>query len=611
MDNQAIRQLDQGVFLLSGPKKTLGILGYVVAIGFLVAAVTMYSGSLSIPDVPQVGEALEMDALHENVSSYTFEPVQAGFESPEYAESAAFITVPLQLKDGHIASDKCTWSEDDDGGGSWSYGFDMEPASKLTWLDVNGKQITAAFSLQGSLNPEGEVIEPPCNHEWYRDIAGYESWYFENSDPHEFNVFMMVEQNPERYQVLSVQEIVDFNDPGTPPQEVTQREDAGRFALAQFGVAGLVFMLSTQPPLRHELRKLRQANKDAVKDVTSSAGILGSSGRYFPHFGANFEPLPFSDTIARSVDDDWLLGSPAPSNFADPYPGDEGGKLIPEHPNLVGTPTPAVITPYTLGAILFAGSFIWLAADLRARDGSSFHTTLGWGLTALVTVVNLLWFRRAWKQFKLTRLIRDLPTSPIRSVAVGQAELVGQVRPSVAGTPAMSVGGRTHNGLAGWQWKSYEYECSTDSEGNRSCSWEHRETKTGGVPFMIHDGSGGMLIDPSLWEGESIDYGPVLSEWRRGDWKWKLSGFGVGDPIYILGDCVPRTNEHLEKWGGHPTLAQALLTMVPTKGTGDQSSFHYGTELDVLAHNRSVFEILLVPLFVFLLSVFMFISYTP
>ena len=58
-------------------------------------------------------------------------------------------------------------------------------------------------------------------------------------------------------------------------------------------------------------------------------------------------------------------------------------------------------------------------------------------------------------------------------------------------------------------------------------------------------------------------------------------------------------------------MAQALLTMVPTKGTGDQSSFHYGTELDVLSHNRSVFEILLVPLFVFLLSVFMFISYTP
>ena len=144
----------------------------------------------------------------------------------------------------------------------------MEPASELVWLDVNGKQITAAFSLQGSLNPEGKVIEPPCDHEWYRDIEGYESGYFENNDAHEFNVFMMVEQNPERYQILSVQEIVDFDDPGEPPQEVTQREDAGRFALAQFGVAGLVFMVSTQPPLRHELRKLRQANKDAVKDLS-------------------------------------------------------------------------------------------------------------------------------------------------------------------------------------------------------------------------------------------------------------------------------------------------------------------------------------------------------
>ena len=86
---------------------------------------------------------------------------------------------------------------------------------------------------------------------------------------------------------------------------------------------------------------------------------------------------------------------------------------------------------------------------------------------------------------------------------------------------------------------------------------------------------------------------------------------GVGDPGYILGDCVPREVDHIEQWGGHETLPQALLTMVPTVGTGDASIVHYGTEIDVLARNRSFVEILIVPLFVFLFGIFMFISYTP
>ena len=359
------------------------------------------------------------------------------------------------------------------------------------------------------------------------------------------------------------------------------------------------------------LRKIRKANRSAVKDTSSAPGVLGFGGRLFPHFGPNFAPLPYESHPARSVDDDWLFGAPVPSRFNEPYSDDEGGKLVREHPNVIGTPKAALITPYSLGAIVFGGSFIWLSADLRARDGSDFHTLLGWGMTVAVTVVNLLWFYSAWKQFKLNRLIRDLPTSPIRSVAVGQAELVGQVRPSVAGTPEMSVGGRTHKGLAVWQWKSYQYVCTTDSEGNTSCSWEHRETRDGGVPFMIHDGSGGMLIDPALWTKKPIDYGPTLDSWTRGDWKWNLVGLGVGDPVYILGDCVPRKRDHLEKWGSHESLPQALLTMVPTTDTGDASILHYGTEMDVLAKSRSLFEIFIVPLFIFLFGIFMFINYTP
>jgi hypothetical protein len=38
---------------------------------------------------------------------------------------------------------------------------------------------------------------------------------------------------------------------------------------------------------------------------------------------------------------------------------------------------------------------------------------------------------------------------------------------------------------------------------------------------------------------------------------------------------------------------------------------HYGTEMDVLAKNRSLFEILIVPLLIFLFGIFMFVNYTP
>jgi uncharacterized membrane protein YvlD (DUF360 family) len=38
---------------------------------------------------------------------------------------------------------------------------------------------------------------------------------------------------------------------------------------------------------------------------------------------------------------------------------------------------------------------------------------------------------------------------------------------------------------------------------------------------------------------------------------------------------------------------------------------HYGTELDLLSKNRSIFEILIVPLLIFTFGVFMFLNYTP
>ena len=607
MDRLAVQSLDQGAFAFPRPT-TRHIIGYIFSFFAMLTAYTLYSQSLAIPDVPRLDEATVLSHLHDDVSAYDFAPVQKGYDGGEYASEAAFVVVPLELEEGTIASDDCRWVEDDEGNGGWEYDFQMASPERLTMVDPEGTRISTAFSLQGSLSPEGEVYEPSCGGSWSRTIEGYGPGDEENFL---FNAFVLVEEDPIRYQLLSVVEISSLYNPSEAPQEVTQREDRGRWSLLSAGIGGLIFMYSTSPPLLHELRKIRKQNKSAVKDRSSGPGVLGFSGRYFPHFGPKFQALDYSNHPARSVNDDWLFGAPTPTSFSEPYSPDAHGKLIREHPNVVGTPKAALITPYSIGAVVFAGSFIWLSADLRARDGSEMHTIIGWSMTAFVTIMNLIWFTSAWKQFKLTRLIKDLPTSPIRSVAVGQAELVGQVRPSIAGTPEMSVGGRTHKGMVCWTWSSFLYVCRTDSDGDTHCSWEHQETKAGGVPFMIHDGTGGMIIDPSLWVKKPVDYGPQLDEWTRGSWKWTLAGIGIGDPVYVLGDCVPRSKEHMEKWGSHDTLPQALLTMVPTTDTGDASIVHYGTEMDVLAKNRSLFEIFIVPLLIFLFGIFMFISYTP
>ena len=607
--------LDHGFFQMARPSLKHGV-AYVFAALFFLVSLGLFATSLSVPDVPRIDEADRLGTLPNDPSEYDVVPVQAGYDADEYAESAAFVIVPLRLEAGVIADEWCTWVENDDGGGSWEWGYNMVDAQPLLWVDYNGQSIPAPFSLEGSLSPEGEIYSSPCGSEWERTKGGF--GLNDSENPH-FMVYMLVETNPMRYQVLSVTEISGFSASAQDPQEVTQREDRGRWSLLTMGIGGLIFMYASEPSLMHDLRRMRKANWERAKNLQSAVGVQGSEGRILQHVGLGGQPLSGDEgnpvTLpSRAVKQDWLFGAPAlPASYENVFAPDGDGTLLPEHPASLGSPVPATVTPYSLGALIFALSFIWLSADLRARDGSPGHIALGWVLTSVVTVVNLIWFFHAWKQFKLVRAIQDLPTSPVRSVAVGQAEIVGQVRPSKAGTPQLSVGGKTIGGLCAWTWTSYEYVCRTDSEGNTTCSWEARDSDTGGVPFIVHDGSGGIMVDPSMWakRPKTVDHGPVIESWQRGNWRWDLNVLGVGDPAYVLGDCVPRTHEHMEEWGRDETLANSLVMMVPSTDTGEASVLHYGTELDILSSKRSVFEILIVPCAVFLFSVFMFVNYTP
>ncbi|RJU83592.1 MAG: hypothetical protein DWC05_07815, partial [Candidatus Poseidoniales archaeon] len=265
MDRTQVQSIDQGLFAFPRPMLR-HIVGYTISFCFFLAAFGLYSDSLTIPDVPRVEEATVLYHLHEDISNYEFGPLQDGYDDLEYASEAAFVVVPLELIAGEIASDDCSWVEDDEGNGNWEYSFSMAGAQRLTMVDSLGTEIEAAFSLKGSLSPEGEVDQPSCNSDWSRSIYGYG---LNDERNFKFNAFVMVEENPVRYQLLSVTEIYSFTNSGEAPQEVTQREDRGRWALLCSGLGGLAFMYSTTPPLLHELRKIRKGNKSATKDITS------------------------------------------------------------------------------------------------------------------------------------------------------------------------------------------------------------------------------------------------------------------------------------------------------------------------------------------------------
>ena len=105
-----------------------------------------------------------------------------------------------------------------------------------------------------------------------------------------------------------------------------------------------------------------------------------------------------------------------------------------------------------------------------------------------------------------------------------------------------------------------------------------------------------------------IRFGVASMESRN--FRWQVTGIGVGDPVYLLGNVVPRTAEDLAANGTHPTAQSALLTMTQSKdGVGNQSLFHLGTELTLLGGMRSTMESIIIPSIVLIFSIVMFVNY--
>ena len=170
-----------------------------------------------------------------------------------------------------------------------------------------------------------------------------------------------------------------------------------------------------------------------------------------------------------------------------------------------------------------------------------------WINTALFTAAALagLWFAR--KNFHLSRLIDDMPTSRIRSASQGYVELVGIAHPSSA--PAISPLSSTT--CLWWRYTIERYQ-----KTGKSSHWVTVEKGSSDTIFLVRDDTGDCQIFPKgadihtshrkMWRGHSrrplsapAGYSSSLSVGGLlGNYRYSEFFLLEGDPLYCLGHFI-------------------------------------------------------------------------
>ena len=342
------------------------------------------------------------------------------------------------------------------------------------------------------------------------------------------------------------------------------------------------------------IRKLRETTLKS-KTVSFSAGPNGEK----------------TESSKGTVDEGWLISPPKIKQWhmEEPYKEDDSGLLL-DHPTKTGTAVPATFTVRAL---------INLTKSLLLAIGGvlAFQVTQDTDVLVLILAVGLIAFIFRYSKVRKWRAITDLPTSKIRSAAVGKLEVFGQIRPRKSWPPTINVDNDPSKqlfGMGAWYWEYghafswEEYVETKDEEGNvTGGQWEPRSSydrqrrNSGEWPMLVHDGTGGMAIQAGVLSG-----GRKVREWDRLDnslWRsypsgnvrnckakhvWYGTGWSMGDPLFLSGYASPRDNASLESENVDRTQGYALLEL-GKKGNsiGHAVTVHRGTELLALQEMES------------------------
>tara|TARA_B100001093_G_scaffold299376_1_gene285448 strand:+ start:2819 stop:4192 length:1374 start_codon:yes stop_codon:yes gene_type:complete len=345
---------------------------------------------------------------------------------------------------------------------------------------------------------------------------------------------------------------------------------------------------------------------------------------------------------------DWILPAPGPStwNQDDRYAADGDGTPLPEHPTKVGTPIPATFATFGISMVLFilflSISLGMLVLDEKAMvdSGEMLAEDAAMKYTPIImSVIGLIWLLLGFFQHKRQQQMIDTPTSLVRSVPVGSAELVGQVRPAPEQWINVVVDGN-HNrvipGCVDYRWEYEVYVCrtvtSTDSDGNTTtreeCNWQSVRSDSGYVPFMLHDGTGGIRVESGGFKKK--DLGNYVKRWtsshadtlrdhfqtefaarlfRNGDvrkHRWTAYALRIGNPVYLLGMVKPRSNEEMAQENLDGTVGHTAISVHGENSPGMKANIQRGTELANLGKIRSSAELLIMPIVCILCGISMF-----
>ena len=384
-------------------------------------------------------------------------------------------------------------------------------------------------------------------------------------------------------------------------------------------VGFIVLAISSPGSLEAGLHNLRKSAIDP--------GVLEQKAKESGYTMENWF-LQQSTLVPTNDPNDWILPAPGPQtwNNADPYGPHGDGTPLPEHPVKVGTPRPATMTTFSIFSTLAVIGIVALGGVMMQDEEADLGVAPAGFIAGLGLILALLGYVQAKKLGQML----DVPTSLVRSAAVGHPELVGQVRPWAAGTMTVHVDSDSSMAMAnmlGYHWTYEQYQCRTveDSEGNKKeeCNWVIIRSDSGGVPFILQDGTGGIKVNLPTFK--RTEYGQFLKQWDGAYAKslgkqlmasvtanlmrdaqvkkhrWRLYGLRSGDPVYVLGAAKPRPAVELQGEGLDGTLGNSTIeVMGDDDGMGMKCTLMRGTELANIGKSRSGFEMLLPPILLLL-----------
>ena len=324
---------------------------------------------------------------------------------------------------------------------------------------------------------------------------------------------------------------------------------------------------------------------------------------------------------------DWILPAPGPSTWDNQnrYSAHGDGSPLPEHPVKVGTPTPATITLFAVFSFFAITCLLVLTGFIMTEESYDG----GIAPPAIIATIGLILTIVGYFRAKLLRQMIDTPTSLVRSAPAGYPELVGQVRPVNEGCLTVVVDGNSNmtvGNMVGFNWEYEQYQCrtvKTDNGTREQCNWVKIRSDSGGCPFILHDGTGGIRVNTHSFK--RTNYGQYLKRWdgafaqtlgkqlmaqavagllggaRVKKHRWTLYGLRLGNPVYVLGQTVSRPPEALQAEGLDGTIPNSLIEVWGHEDApGVKCTIQRGSELSNIGKSRSGFEMVVMPILLML-----------